>query len=191
MSEKIVLPFEEVVTKSRRMIIPMLLILGAPYFILWSGNFSFHFPLIQGISNIFLFYGLGALLHIILFVIGVILHEAIHGLTASLFVKNGWQAVSFGFKREYLMPYCHIKEPVKVKHFILVGIMPAIILGIFPVLIATFNGNGILWIYGFVFTVSSNGDFIAIQLLMQYDKNAMVSDHPDQFGFTILDENDG
>lgn len=190
MPHEVVLPFEEVVSKSRRMILPMLLVLGAPYFVLWFGNFDFHFPLLQGIDNTILFYGIGAVLHLLLFIIGVILHEAIHGLTASLFVKSGWRAVSFGFKREYLMPYCHIKEAIKVKHYIMVGIMPAIILGIIPVLLAIFNGNGILWIYGFVFTVSSNGDLIAIQLLMQNDKNLLVADHPDQFGFKILNDNE-
>lgn len=83
-----------------------------------------------------------------------------------------------------LTPYCHCKEPLKVKHYIAGALMPAIILGIIPSLISILTGNTLLLFTG-IFTVVAAGDFMIVQLLYKEDMNDYVEDHPSEAGCYI------
>lgn len=155
------------------MFIPTLLIFVLPYYLIW-GFTEFLWPHKLG---------LGA---IVLFVLGTVLHELIHGITLSRFTSNGFKSIRFGVLWKMLTPYCHCKEPLKIKQYIIGAVMPAIILGFLPGIIAIAIGNSGLLIFGIVFTVAACGDFMVINLLKKEDKDDYVLDHPTEPGCFIF-----
>lgn len=121
------------------------------------------------IKDIFLF--------VISILIGIVVHEAIHGFTWALFVKDQLRAISFGILKESFTPYCHCKGFLQVKHYIIGAIMPAILLGILPTIWACINGSPMLLFLGIYFIVAASGDFLIIYLLRNEHRNNYVKDH--------------
>ena len=165
--------------------IPILLLYGIPYFLLWRNTFSkialsnFIAEYNQGIWG-----NLSAILLII--TIGIIIHELIHGITWGIYAENGFKSIKFGVLWKMLTPYCHCEEPLKVKHYITGGIMPAVILGFLPFVYSLFSGN-ILWLFfGIFFTMAAVGDFMIIILLRKEKMDNLVLDHPTEVGCYIF-----
>lgn len=117
------------------------------------------------------------------FFTGIIVHELLHGLTWAIFASNGLKSIRFGVKWKFLTPYCHCKEPLKVKHYKLGGAMPLIVMGIIPSIIGIISGNGGFLGFGIFFTWAAGGDIIALYMLRKLDNDMYVSDHPEKMGF--------
>lgn len=83
---------------------------------------------------------------------GVVIHELLHGLTWGYFASNGLKSIKFGVKWKYLTPYCHCKEPLKVKHYKIGGAMPLLVLGIIPSIIGLIIGHGGVLSFGIIFS---------------------------------------
>lgn len=162
-------------------VIPILLLFGLPYFLIWTsqfqpGNLRMLIPdFIVGQTVIIFVLLLG----------GIVLHELIHGITWSRFTEKGFKSIRFGVLWKMLTPYCHCKEPLKVNQYILGAIMPSIILGIIPSVIAILIGNFGLLIFGVFFTMAAAGDFLIINLLRKENKDDLVLDHPSEAGCYI------
>jgi hypothetical protein len=114
---------------------------------------------------------------------GIIIHELLHGLTWGHFASNGLKSIKFGVKWKYLTPYCHCKEPLKVKHYRIGGAMPLIIMGLIPSIIGLIIGHGGILAFGIFFTWAAGGDMIALYMLRKLDNEIYVSDHPEKMGF--------
>jgi hypothetical protein len=69
--------------------------------------------------------------------IGIILHELIHGITWAKYTKDGFKSIRFEYF-EILDSYCHCKEPLLVKHYIIIS---SYCLGVFPALLSFITGN--------------------------------------------------
>lgn len=122
--------------------------------------------------------------YFLLFILGgIIIHELLHGLTWGYFASNGMKSIKFGVKWKFLTPYCHCKEPLKVKHYKIGGAMPLIILGIIPSIVGLIIGHGGVLAFGIIFTWAAGGDIIALYMLRKLDNNIYVSDHPEKMGF--------
>jgi hypothetical protein len=153
------------------MIIPIVAMIIFPFILIWdyetfeTGNDQF--------MDYFLLYLPG----------GIIIHELLHGLTWGYFASNGLKSIKFGVKWKFLTPYCHCKEPLKVKHYKLGGAMPLIVMGIIPSIIGLIIGHGGILSFGMVFTLGAGGDIIALFMLRELDQNIYVSDHPEKLGF--------
>ena len=150
----------------------LIITLVVPFIIIHFQSFRFYFYNFSWLTlstDFFLF--------IIAIIIGIVLHEAIHGLTWALFVKKRMRAIKFGILKEYLTPYCHCKGYLRVKHYIAGAIMPAILLGILPTLWAFINGKIMLFFLGIYFVVAASGDFLIIYLLRNEYHNDYVKDH--------------
>lgn len=124
-------------------------------------------------------------LFIAIILLGIVLHEVIHGLTWALFVNKRLRAIKFGVMWRYLTPYCHCKGYLRVKHYIAGAIMPAIILGVIPTLWAFITGNVMLFFLGIYFIVAASGDFLVIYLLRNEHSNSYVRDHETQPGCIV------
>ena len=112
---------------------------------------------------------------------GIIIHELLHGFTWGYFVPNGMKSIKFRIK--WLTPYCHCKEPMKVKHYKIGAAMPLIIMGIIPTIIGLIIGSGGVMSFGILFTLAAGGDIIILYMLQKLDNNIYVSDHPNKMGF--------
>lgn len=150
----------------------LIMIFVVPFIIVHFQSFKFyfsHFTWLTFSKDIFLF--------VIAIIIGIVLHEAIHGLTWALFVKERLRAIKFGILKETFTPYCHCKGFLRVKHYIAGAIMPTILLGILPTLWAFINGKIMLFFLGIYFIVAASGDFLIIYLLRNEGCNSYVKDH--------------
>lgn len=151
--------------------IPITIILLVPFMLIWdyetfeSGRKSF--------MDYFLLVLIG----------GIIVHELLHGISWGFYAPNGMKSIKFGIKWKFLTPYCHCKEPLKVKHYRIGIAMPLIILGILPSLIAIILGHGALLSFGILFTWAAGGDIIALFMLRKFENDIYISDHPSKMGF--------
>jgi uncharacterized membrane protein len=167
------------------LIIPIVLFYGLPYYFIWGNEITrdgFK-NLVPNISPEMI--GISTILFFLIFISGIILHELIHGLTWAKYTRNGMKAMKFGVLWQMLTPYCHCKEPLKVKHYILGAITPAIFLGLGPAILSIITGNLGLLVFGMFFTMAAGGDFLIINLLRKEPMDNLVQDHPSEAGCYI------
>ena len=120
-----------------------------------------------------------------------VIHELIHGLTWSVFSKDHFKDIEFGFMKEYLTPYCTCKVPLKKKGYVLGTLMPLIVLGILPAVFALIVGNPDLLILGLVMILSAGGDVLIVLRLLRYKtdaKDIVLLDHPTQAGLAVFEK---
>lgn len=134
----------------------------------------------------------GSLLFIVLFVVLIVAHELIHGLTWSLFSEHHFKDIEFGFMIEFLTPYCTCRVPLSKGHYILGALMPCIILGIFPTALGILLGSHLLFWIGIVMILSAGGDIMIVVKVLAHKsedglKEILVYDHPTQAGSVILE----
>jgi len=153
------------------MAIPIIAIFFLPFILLW--DYDTFKATKKAFDHYFHFYLFG----------GIIVHELLHGLTWGYFAKNGLKSIKFGIKWKFLTPYCHCKEPLKVKHYKIGGAMPLIVMGIIPSVIGLIIGHGGILSFGIFFTWAAGGDIIALYMLSKLDGDMYVSDHPEKMGF--------
>lgn len=153
-----------------------------PYIFLWQYQFGF-----EHLSSTFKrliekYTFLSGFIPLFFIVLGIVLHELIHGLTFLPFCKNGFKSIKFGFMKQYLTPYCHCKEPLKLKYYRIGVIMPAIILGFIPSVWAIVTGNFYLLCFGIFFIMGAAGDFMILMTLKNENPEDLVLDHPSEAG---------
>ncbi len=121
------------------------------------------------------------------FVIGAFLHEVLHALGFLIFGKLKLSQVKIGIIWKYITPYAHCKIPLKAFVYRISLLLPAILLGIIPALVALITGKGWLLIYGILFTVLAGGDLLVFWLIRKVRSNELVKDHPERCGCFIVD----
>jgi hypothetical protein len=167
------------------LVIPIMIVFGLPYYLIWSDQFMME-NLIKAFSNLSIDSPISVTVLIFgVIILGIVIHELIHGITWARYSKSGFKAIKFGVFWKLLTPYCHCKEPLKVNQYILGAMMPAIILGIIPSLAAFILGNLALLVFGMFFTLAAGGDFLIINLLRNERKDDLVLDHPSEAGCFI------
>ena len=163
-------------------LIPIGLLFGLPFYFIWKPQLDIKQYLDSAGP---LGAGLGFLLIFEILILGIVLHELIHGIIWAKFAKEGFKSIKFGVLWEMLTPYCHCKEALNVRQYIIGAIAPAIILGIIPSIIAIITGNLGLLIFGMLFTMAAGGDFLIINLIRKESSSDLVQDHPSEAGCFI------
>jgi len=163
-------------------LIPIGLIFGLPFYLIWRPEID--------IKQLFDSLGpqgviMGFMLILGILILGIVLHELIHGITWAKFAKEGFKSIKFGILKEMLTPYCHCKEPLSVRQYIIGAIAPAIIMGIVPSIIALMIGNVRLLIFGMFFIMAAGGDLLIINLIRKEKSTDLVQDHPSEAGCYI------
>lgn len=118
-------------------------------------------------------------------VIGVIIHELVHGITWAYFCELGFKSIKFGVKWKYLTPYAHCKELLPVNWFKCGVIMPLFLVGVLPAVIGLLTANVLVFYFGLIFILSAGGDIIGLMNLMPFVGNYFVKDNPDEFAFNV------
>lgn len=169
--------------------VPIIILYVVPYYLIWNQEISIdRFKKVVAenelLENIFSY----SFSLLFIMILGIVAHELIHGITFSFFTKRGFKSIKFGIVWKMLTPYCHCKEPLLVKHYIIGGIMPAIILGFLPFIYSLITGNLLWLVFAIFFTAAAIGDFYIIFILRNENKNSMVLDHPSEVGCFIYRE---
>lgn len=169
---------EEANKLALKIMIPLFVLFTLLHVILWKDEivdyYRNEFSFISFITNFGLFF-------IALFV-GIVLHELIHGVIFAIFAEGGFKSIKFGIIKKHLTPYCHCSEPLKVKHYILGALAPALILGVIPLIIGLVLGKYLITFLGLFFFVAASGDFMIVYLLRNESPSSYVQDHPSEAG---------
>lgn len=158
------------------MFIPVLIIFGVPYMLLWHEN----------LANDIRAGNISLILAVVL-IVGIILHELIHGVFWAAFTKEGFKSIKFGIMpaSKLFSPYCHCKEPLKLNHYRLGAIMPLVILGIIPAIIAICIGNLFWFCVGIFFIIAACGDILIFIKTLKEKNDSLLYDHPSEAGYYI------
>ena len=162
---------------SLALLIFVIALFGVPYILLW-GFSDFDFDLMEwGLFFIFL-------------ILGMIVHEAIHGITWACFAKKGFRSISFGVFWKYLAPYTHCDEPMKIRPYVIAVLMPGIITGVLPAVAGIISGNFLSLILGILLTSGAAGDILVAWRLRKENVHNMVLDHPSECGYIVFEPDD-
>lgn len=133
-------------------------------------------------------FGLAGLWLFIAFLVGVVVHELLHGITWACYAKGGWKSISFGVMWKLLTPYCHCNEPMSVKAYLVGALMPLLVLGIIPAVVSLIIGSIPLLAWGILFIAAASGDIWMSWLLTKEDPESTILDHPTEAGFYVFDK---
>ena len=140
-------------------------LLGFAYYAIY-GNFSYSVT--------------DSLLFILFLVLGIVVHELIHGITWMLLTHKGFSHLSFGFLPGGV--YCHIDVPMPKRHYVIGALMPLLLEGIIPTLVAFCIGSTFWLLMGIVFIVSAIGDIMIVWSIRKEPSDVLVYDHPSEAG---------
>lgn len=156
------------------MIFPMALLSLGPHFALW-GLPGVPFP--TDLSSALPFIGA--------FVLGTILHEALHGVGHAL-GEASWADVRFGMHWKALTPFASCSVPTRVGSYRLAIALPALVLGGLPLAIGLTTGYWLITFYGFLMLVAAAGDILMLWILRVVPAGTWVQDHPREVGYVIV-----
>lgn len=133
----------------------------------------------------------GFTLLFVVFLILVVVHELIHGISWSFFSEHHFKDIEFGFMKESLTPYCTCKAPLSKKPYIFGALMPLVILGIIPMIIGIVSGSLFMLILGILMTVSAGGDIMLVRSILRHKSSAQEEvyiDHPTEAGSVVFEK---
>ena len=160
------------------LLLPASALLLLPYLALWGSNTFLAAWLVVG-DHLLTAFGV--------FIVGVVVHELIHGLSWQVFGKKPRSAVKYGFKLKTLTPYAHCTEPMDARAYRLSAAMPGLLLGGLPWLYGLVTTNGPVFLFGFIFSITAVGDVMILWLLRHVEPTAQVIDHPTRAGCQVVD----
>ncbi|MBR9978174.1 MAG: DUF3267 domain-containing protein [Bacteroidetes bacterium] len=155
--------------------LPSVVLLGGVFVLVWGAT-----PLLTVLTG-------GYTTSLIVLLVGILVHEAIHGLTWKISTGKPFGVITFGFDWKTITPYAHCSEAMPVNDYRLGAVMPLIVLGIVPSLFAIAGGQGGLMVFGLFFTFAAGGDMLILWLLRDVSPPALVEDHPSQAGCYVLE----
>ena len=123
---------------------------------------------------------------VVIYFLGIAIHELIHGLTAIWYAKIKVSDAKFGIMWKSLAPYFHSKVPVPAGKYRVIVMMPLVLMGIIPYIIAMLIGNGWLLAFGILFIISAAGDGLILWLMRNVASDQLVQDHPEKIGLIVL-----
>lgn len=154
--------------------VPFVLLLGGAYVAVW-GYHRLVWVLMGGHG-----WSLVALL------VGIVVHEAIHGITWKVAARKPASAIRFGFHWKTLTPYAHCSESMPARAYRIGAAMPLLLLGVLPALAGIVWGSGGVMAFGLFFTFAAGGDMLILWLLRDVQPDALVEDHPVRAGCYVL-----
>jgi hypothetical protein len=154
------------------------ILLSIVYYLIWNEDDLFG-KLKKSFKN------LGFFSFLFMLIIGIILHELLHGIVFSIYAKKGYKSVKFGVLWKVLTPYCHCKEPLKVREFIIAALTPTVALGLVPSVISMFIGNIELLLFGILFFAAGAGDLMLVSSILREKESALIYDLPDEIGYDL------
>lgn len=135
----------------------------------------------------------GMALWLLAFLVLVVLHEAIHGLTWGLMAPHGFKAIAFGVIWQMLTPYCTCNDGLKRWQYLMGGLMPTLILGFGLAGLATAQGS--LWLFSLaeVMILGGGGDFLVVFKMLRHPQKdgAVYYDHPYECGLVVFEPENG
>jgi hypothetical protein len=115
--------------------------------------------------------------------VGVVAHEAVHGLGWMVAGRVPFRAMRFGFRS--LTPFAHCTVPLPARAYRIGIAAPGVLVGLLPALLGTTLSVGGLAAFGWLLTGTAGGDLLVLWLLRGVPPGAMVEDHPTRAGCLV------
>jgi len=125
------------------------------------------------------------LLFIPLVLVCIVVHEALHGVG---FLAAGVprSSLKFGVQARTLTPYATCTVPITVRRYRLAGALPAVVLGVLPMLASWITGRAELAMFAFWMLAFAGGDLLILWLIRDLPAETRVIDHPERAGCRIV-----
>ncbi len=120
-------------------------------------------------------------------IVGIFVHEFIHGLTWAVAAKIGLSNIKFGFQLKSLTPYAHSKLPMKTNAYRIGAAMPLLLMGVLPYLFALISNSSYAIGFGLFFSFVAAGDIMILWLIRKLPEYQLIQDHPSKGGVILLD----
>jgi hypothetical protein len=120
------------------------------------------------------------------FIVGIVVHELLHGVGWQLAMQTENAAVHYGIKWQALTPYAHLTGPIHLGAYRVGTWLPGVVLGLLPLALGLALGASDLLTFGVTFTWSAAGDFMVLWSLRDLPPDVRVEDHPDRAGARVL-----
>ena len=150
------------------------------FYELWGNSINFVGELLIIKSNL-----IWSLLAVLL---GVVFHELLHAFAYLVLTKGDYNNISFGLIWNSLSPYCHYSAAILVWKYRVSVLLPGMVIGLIPLVIACFIGSFPLYVFGILFTLGAAGDFTILWKIRKLKSKALIQDHPDKVGCIVIEE---
>ena len=167
----------------------MAFVLGLPIIIV-LGILFFKYYNMKNYYMSFIFTMKESIIFLIALLVLIVVHELIHGAFWAIFAKNHLKSIEFGFMVQYLTPYCCCKEVLTKGQYIIGGIMPTVLLGIIPAVVAIFSSSWLVFVIGCIMILSGGGDMTIVLKLLMYrsqKQDVLCMDHPYECGLVVFE----
>ena len=153
------------------------LVFGIPFYNAWKININENiFPIIVNTNYRIIF--------LIICILGLYIHELIHGFFWGLFVKSKFKGIKIYFHKKYYTFVCECKNVLNKRQFIIGTIMPMIILGFIPLVLSFIFLNRPMFIFGILYIAAAGGDILIIFKILLDNKIKWIKSSDD--GILIL-----
>lgn len=126
------------------------------------------------------FGGIDSLIFLVGIVLGLVVHELVHGVTWLLLLKKGFSHLSFGLMTGAV--YCHIDVPMDKRKYVIGALMPLLLVGVVPWVAAILSGSLTWMLVGAVMISGAIGDIMIVWTLRSEPASTLVYDHPSEAG---------
>jgi len=116
----------------------------------------------------------------VMMLIGIVVHELIHGVTWMLLVGKGFRHLSFGFMVGAV--YCHIDVPMRKRQYVIGALMPLLLLGVIPWAAGIVAGSMLWMLFGAFLITGAMGDIMIVWVIRKEPAESLVYDHPSEAG---------
>ena len=100
-----------------------------------------------------------------LVIVGIVVHELLHGLVWGLCCEDHFRSISFGFVWKMLTPYCTCSQPLKQSYYIAGSIAPYLLLSILPCAIGVISSNLLVFLFGIIMVLGAAGDILIMRMI--------------------------
>ena len=128
---------------------------------------------------------------LIAILLGIVVHELIHGISWVMFGRKPFSAIQFGVQWKSLTPYAHLKEPVDVNPYRIGAFLPGLLVGILPYFLSLASGDGNLFWFSLILTSAAGGDWLILWLIRDLKQGTLVEDHPTNAGCYVIEPEAG
>jgi hypothetical protein len=121
-------------------------------------------------------------------VLGIAVHEAVHGLAWAWASGVGLDKIKYGFQVKTLTPYAHSTVPMSAKAYRIGAAMPLVVLGLLPYAVGLASKWPVVVGFGIFFSFAAVGDLMILWIVRGLDASQLVQDHPTKGGVILPDE---
>lgn len=116
----------------------------------------------------------------VMLVVGIVVHELIHGFTWIALTKGRFSHLSFGTMQGAV--YCHVDVPMTKRNYIIMALMPGLLTGMVPWLAGIATGSLLWMLLGAIMIGGAMGDIMIVRAIREETPDTMIYDHPNLVG---------